>query len=703
MIFTEPVSDVGEDILVVDDTKANLQLLSGILSDAGYNVRLADDGKLALRSVKAKLPDLIFLDINLPGMDGFEVCRQLKANEKTCSIPVIFISVLIETNSKIKGFQLGAVDFINKPFYPEEVLARIKNHLSIYKLQLNLKSQNAQLLKEITERKQAEKALQESKNFIASVIENIPLMIFLKESTDMRFVLFNRAGEELLGYDRKELLGKNNLDLFPPEQAAHFMAKDLEALDSSTGILDIPEEPINTAKKGKRLLHTRKVCINEGSTKYLLGISEDITERKQVEKALIESEDRLKNVLEGSQLGFWDWNIETGEVIRNAQWAQMLGYTLEEIEFSAKQWSDLQHPDDKAAAWRSIQNHLEGRTPAHKVEYRMRTKGGQYKWILDQAKITSRDPDGKPLRMSGTHTDIDDRLSLQAQLLQSEKMASIGQLAAGVAHEINNPVGYVSSNLKTLTDYQQSIGQILSEYRQFIDTVSGEKGSGPDRAEMDILYARIKEKESELDISYILEDIPGLIRESREGLDRIKKIVLDLKDFSHPGEDVLKLTDINRNLESTLNIVWNELKYKATVTKDYGELPQVNCYPQLLNQVFMNLFVNAAQAIENQGEIHIMTREIDPDVEIIVSDSGKGIAAENLSRIFDPFFTTKEVGKGTGLGLNVSYNIVKKHNGAIDVKSEPGKGATFTIRIPVAGPPILPSKPEKPRNGECRE
>ncbi|MFH0994892.1 MAG: ATP-binding protein [Pseudomonadota bacterium] len=277
----------------------------------------------------------------------------------------------------------------------------------------------------------------------------------------------------------------------------------------------------------------------------------------------------------------------------------------------------------------------------------------------------------------------------QSQMVQAEKMSSIGQLAAGVAHEINNPVGFVSSNLKTLTDYQQNIGLILSEYRQFMDKVSGAKDSVPDMAAIENLTVRIREKESDLDIAYILEDIPGLISESREGLDRIKKIVLDLKDFSHPGEDILKLADINRNLDSTLNIVWNELKYKATILKDYGELSQVKCYPQQLNQVFMNLLVNAAQAIENQGEIHIITREIGGNVEIIVSDSGQGIAAENLSRIFDPFFTTKEVGKGTGLGLNVTYNIVKKHHGTIDVKSEPGKGTTFTVRIPVSGPSSL--------------
>jgi len=174
-----------------------------------------------------------------------------------------------------------------------------------------------------------------------------------------------------------------------------------------------------------------------------------------------------------------------------------------------------------------------------------------------------------------------------------------------------------------------------------------------------------------------------LISDCKEGTERIKKIVIDLKDFAHPGEDKIQSTDINDGIETTLNVVWNELKYKATVNKEFGKLPMENCYPQQLNQVFMNLFVNAAQAIEKQGEISIATNADDGFVEIKIGDTGSGIDKENLSRIFDPFFTTKDVGKGTGLGLNVAYNIIKKHNGTIDVKSQVEKGTVFKIRIPV--------------------
>ena len=269
------------------------------------------------------------------------------------------------------------------------------------------------------------------------------------------------------------------------------------------------------------------------------------------------------------------------------------------------------------------------------------------------------------------------------QLLQSEKMASIGQLAAGVAHEINNPTGFVSSNLKTLSDYQNVMFSLIREYRKLTadlkeTTATAEwAGSIPKRVE------RIAALESGVDIDFILDDTPNLIKECQEGTERIKKIVLDLKDFAHPGEQKLEYADINKNLDSTLNVVWNELKYKATVTREYGDLPEVQCYPQQLNQVFVNLLVNAAQAIEKKGEIRIMTRVLDGQVEIRISDTGLGIPKENLPKIFDPFFTTKDVGKGTGLGLNVAYNIIKKHNGAMDVETEVGTGTTFIIRIPV--------------------
>lgn len=271
----------------------------------------------------------------------------------------------------------------------------------------------------------------------------------------------------------------------------------------------------------------------------------------------------------------------------------------------------------------------------------------------------------------------------QLRTLQAEKMASIGQLAAGVAHEINNPTGYVSSNLKTLADYQKGLLRIIPLYRQLVAQVKRWRETDVDSSALVDLADQILKSERDEDMDFILDDMPPLISESREGTQRIKKIVSDLKEFSHPGERAKIDADINENIETTLNIVWNEIKYKAQVTKDFGELPLVRCYPQRINQVFMNILVNAAHAIEENGSIHIQTRCESGLVRIVISDNGCGMSQESLPKIFDPFYTTKAVGKGTGLGLHLAYNIIMDHGGVIDVQSEVGKGTSFIIDLPI--------------------
>ncbi len=262
------------------------------------------------------------------------------------------------------------------------------------------------------------------------------------------------------------------------------------------------------------------------------------------------------------------------------------------------------------------------------------------------------------------------------QLVQTEKLAAIGQLAAGVAHEINNPTGFVTSNLKTLSDYQKDLSALLFQYRELADFLREKSLDCMGRLDA------VKAMESEMDLNYILTDMPELIQDCREGMERIKKIVMDLKDFAHPGEDGLQLSDINQNIDSTLNVVWNELKYKATVEKKYGTLPLIECYPHQLNQVFMNILVNAAQAIKDKGTIQIATRALDGCIEIQISDTGIGIPANDLEKIFDPFFTTKGPDKGLGLGMHIAYGIVQKHGGTIKVDSMVDKGTTFVITLP---------------------
>ncbi|HOE44115.1 MAG TPA: bacteriohemerythrin [Rhodoferax sp.] len=264
----------------------------------------------------------------------------------------------------------------------------------------------------------------------------------------------------------------------------------------------------------------------------------------------------------------------------------------------------------------------------------------------------------------------------QAQLLQSEKMAAIGQLAAGVAHEINNPIGFVNSNLGTLKGYVHQLLSVIDAYEGLDSEVSP----------LHPARQRIERAIADADLIFLRKDISDLLDESMSGLGRVKKIVQDLKDFSHVDQSDWQDVDLNVGLESTLNVIANEIKYKARVNKTFGLLPQLRCVPAQLNQVFMNLLINAAQAMEGKqemGRIDVATGADDDAVWVEIRDNGGGMPDDVRRRIFEPFYTTKPVGKGTGLGLSISYDIVtKKHGGRIEVESVTGAGSTFRVVLP---------------------
>jgi len=262
---------------------------------------------------------------------------------------------------------------------------------------------------------------------------------------------------------------------------------------------------------------------------------------------------------------------------------------------------------------------------------------------------------------------LNERLAdTQSQLLQSEKMASIGQLAAGVAHEINNPIAFVRANLHSLDGYAKDILSAL-------DIVDRTQGVGRDAAPQ------------AFDTAFLREDIPALLTESIEGVTRVEKIVKDLREFSHLDESDWQKVDLHRGIETTISVAAHELRYRIEIIRHYGELPLVECLPFQINQVLLNLLVNAAQSIAGHGHITLSTGHDGDDVWIKVADTGKGIEPQHLKRIFEPFFTTKPVGIGTGLGLSVSYSIVRRHGGSIEATSVLGEGTTFTVRLPVVG------------------
>ncbi|RLT97035.1 MAG: histidine kinase [Ketobacter sp.] len=261
----------------------------------------------------------------------------------------------------------------------------------------------------------------------------------------------------------------------------------------------------------------------------------------------------------------------------------------------------------------------------------------------------------------------------QNQLIQQEKLASLGQLAAGVAHEINNPVGFINSNLTMLKKYAERAMTLIATLDEIITEHSDTEAQ-----------TRLQQEKKAQKYDSLKRNMAAVIDESMEGVVRVKQIVQDLKDFSRIDEAEWQWADLHAGIDSTLNIVWNEIKYKAEVHKEYGELPNVECVPSQINQVIMNLLVNAAHAMEQNGNIIIRTAVKNNKVMIEVQDDGCGIPDEVIGKIFDPFFTTKEVGKGTGLGLSLSYGIIKKHHGDLTVDSTPGVGTTFTIILPIS-------------------
>ncbi len=518
---------------------------------------------------------------------------------------------------------------------------------------------------------------------------------------------FNLAAEKMFGYSAKELIGKNVKCLMPSAESQQHDGYLKRYKETGKGhIIGVgSREVISLRSDGSTFpmdLAISEMCQADGQMLYI-GILRDITRRKINEAELRNSEQRFELISRGTNDGIWDWDLIRGKIYFSPRWKSMLDYDEDDIEDNFLALQKLIHPDDLGEALEKWICCMDGEMDFFNVEYRLRNKHESYTWI--QCRGTAlHDENGHPIRMAGSHTDISDRKQAFAvmehmhrksqekadalekshrelqtshqQLLQSEKLASIGQLAAGVAHEINNPVGYVYSNLSTLQNYINDLCQMLEGYEHLESLVVGDQAA----------LKEIKSLKKKLDVEYLKSDLHDLVKESMEGISRVKGIVQDLKDFSHVDEAEWQWTNLQQGLNSTLNIVNNEIKYKAKVVKEYGYMPDVECLASQINQVFMNLLVNAAHSIEKDGVITIRTGHEKEMVWIEISDTGSGITTENLKKIFDPFFTTKPVGTGTGLGLSLSYSIMKKHGGDIKVTSVVGKGTTFTICLPIKQP-----------------
>ena len=310
------------------------------------------------------------------------------------------------------------------------------------------------------------------------------------------------------------------------------------------------------------------------------------------------------------------------------------------------------------------------------VMFKLVCKDGSTRGVAATSMKAPEPTTGRP-RILTRLRDVSNIEQLQQAAAHQEKLASVGMLAAGVAHEINNPIGFIASMLGSLDKYSKRLTDMLDAYRELEDA-AGRGDMETAKAHASAMASRRKAQK----IDFIVQSLPGLISRCQEGAERVKKIVSDLRSFARTDDNVMAETDLNQVMETALNMAWNELKYKAEVKNELGEIPRIIGNASKLSQVFINFLVNASHAIESKGTVTVRTELRDGKVTASVSDTGSGIKPEHVAKLFDAFFTTKPVGKGTGLGLNIAYNIIKQHGAEVRVESEVGKGTTFYVDFP---------------------
>jgi len=507
---------------------------------------------------------------------------------------------------------------------------------------------------------------------------------------DGKIISVNNRFCESTGYSREELIGR---DYHFRKSNCHPNTFYKAMWDTVTSGEVWHGETCECSKDGVLIWSDATVVpfMNAAGTPYKhIIIRSDITARKLMEEAVAEKRIYLQNitnsmgdgVIAGDSTGKITFvNVEACSLL-NCQEEELIGGDINDFIFGRIVDSELSFREENPLlrALHRFQTYREENGTLHRQDETSLPIAYTVAPLIDDngyaGSITVfRDITNRKRAEQKQQALIKKLQEAHTQLLQSEKMASIGQLAAGVAHEINNPVGYINSNLGSMRQYVADFFKLLEAYNKLQQLVP----------EDNPVLQELQKLEQKLDLAFLKEDIKSLLEETNEGIHRVKQIVNDLKDFSRLDSTEWHWADLEVGLNSTLNIVQNEIKYKADVIKEYAGIPQIECIGSQLNQVFMNLLVNGAHAIEERGTITIRTGMDGGDwIWVEIADTGKGIKPEALSRIFDPFYTTKPVGKGTGLGLSLSYSIVERHGGKIEVESTVGEGTCFRVRLPAS-------------------
>lgn len=730
-------------ILIIEDDKTSAALLEVILKKSGYKVleKIAE-GEEAIKKISKLKPDIILMDIFLNGnLTGIETAKIIHDKYK---IPIIYLTCAIDENIMKEAKKTDPYGYILKPYNENILKFHIEIAHGKYKLQKGLlenKEWFYSILKNITDALIVAD-LDGNINFMNYSAEiltgwnsidviGMDFRNILKVKDNAIFIRKKFPAVEIA----KNIKGKINK--FSQKYNADLIFSTKDGTETALDYRQFPVQTILISKTGKETiaeLDSNAIIDSKGNLIAIAFVFRDISKRINNEKKLKESKQTLNRlnyilrsirdinkiiIIEKDQNSFLKKavNIITkgsgyenvfvftvnnnGNILYNC--SSVYALTGEMDDIIAK---DIKYKFQNGFIFRCVlecfnkDNDIYLKTtddlckectfkPMHKnksfVVAKIKHLNKNYGFLAIQY---SKDIliDKEELALLKELSDdiayalynIEAEKSTQKQLLQSEKLASIGQLAAGIAHEINNPLGFISYNLSTFQSYYKDIVLIIETASKLAS--SANENNLKLTTKLSSKFLNLKQ---ETNIDFLIEDLNKLLDESSIGVERIAKIVEDLTFIARADEGEYALLNINNIIDGIINIVWNEIKYKAHLKKQYGKIPLVICNPQQIGQVFINILINSAQAIEEKGEISIKTSYNKNYVIIKIKDNGCGIPEENIEKIFDPFFTTKEPGKGTGLGLSISHDIIKRHGGNIVAKSIVGKGTIFTVSLPL--------------------
>jgi PAS domain S-box-containing protein len=649
----------GCRILIVDDDENARDALRRNLASMACRCATAGDGQEGLRELRGEEFDVVLIDLKMPRMGGLEMLTAM-AQEGIEAVPVV-LSGHGNVSRAVEATKLGAFDFLEKPASAETIRGTVERALKHRRLLRQARAMTC-LARELE-----------------TMIEASPDMIIVLDP-QQRVLRANRTARERAGADREAIVGRTCHEAVcrgdHPVGKCPFHA---EQGGGSGRSREFPQE----AWGGWFEMTSVPLKGGAGHVWGSMHVIRDITDRKRAQEQLHEAHAQLQLLVASISSilicldeddRIIEWNAAAAATFERPA-EKMVGRKLDESGLS---W-------DSSTVRGGIARCRSAVGPVRLDDVRFRRADGKERFLaMTVNPMRLQQADRLGILILGR--DITEQKLLEAQLAQAQKLEGIGQLAAGIAHEINTPMQYVGDNARFL---EESFGELVSllqrQHRLLVRAAGGQLA--PE------LLAEMRAAAKEDDVAYLTEEVPKAIRQSLDGVTRVNRIVSAMREFSHPGTEEKAAIDLNKAVESTITISRNEWKYVAEMETDLDrDLPPVVCLPGELNQVFLNLIINAAHAIGEKvgdepggkGTIRITTRREGGWAEIRVSDTGCGIPDQIRSRVFDPFFTTKEVGRGTGQGLAIAHSvIVDKHGGAIGLESNPGEGTTFVVRIPI--------------------